>query len=65
MSKKAQQKSVVRKVASKRVMDQNTIAFKAYDAYRKAADIIECAEFASGKRVIFKSDTASTFNSPI
>ena len=62
MTKKSNQKSIVNKVASKRVLDQNTAAFKVYDTYKKTADIIERAEFASGKRAIFKSDTGSTLN---
>lgn len=62
MTKKSHQKSIVNKVASKRVLDQNTTAFKTYDTYKKTADIIERAEFASGKRAIFKSDTGSTLN---
>ena len=62
MTKKSNQKSIVNKVASKRVLDQNAVAFKVYDIYKKTADIIERAEFASGKRAIFKSDTGSTLN---
>ena len=62
MTKKSNQKSIVNKVASKRVLDQNAAAFKIYDTYKKTADIIERAEFASGKRAIFKSDTGSTIN---
>lgn len=62
MTKKSQQKSIERKVAPKRVLEQNAAAFKSYDTYKKAADIIERAEFASGKRVVFKSDTGSTLN---
>ncbi len=50
------------KVASKRVLNQNAAAFKTYDNYKKTADIIERAEFASRKRAIFKSDTGSTLN---
>ena len=53
---------MVSKVASKRILDQNAAAFKTYDSYKKPADIIERAEFASGKRAIFKSDTGSTLN---
>ena len=53
---------MVSKVATKRVLDQNAAAFKVYDTYKKTADIIERAEFASGKRAIFKSDTGSTLN---
>lgn len=62
MTKKSYQKSMVSRVAPKRVLDQNAAAFKAYDTYKKAADIIERAEFASGKRVVFKLDTGSTLN---
>jgi len=62
MTKKSYQKNIVSKVATKRVLDQNAAAFKVYDTYKKTADIIERAEFASGKRAIFKSDTGSTLN---
>ncbi|MFH1712781.1 MAG: hypothetical protein ABH896_01150 [Candidatus Jacksonbacteria bacterium] len=62
MAKKSNQKNIVSKVAPKRVLDQNAAAFKIYDTYKKTADIIERAEFASGKRAIFKSDTGSTLN---
>lgn len=62
MAKKISQKSMIDKVASKRVLDQNAAAFKIYDTYKKTADIIERAEFASGRRTIFKSDTGSTLN---
>ena len=62
MIKKSNQKSMVNKVATKRVLGQNAAAFKTYDTYKKTADIIERAEFASGKRAIFKSDTGSTLN---
>ena len=62
MTKKSHQKSIVNKVASKRVLDQNTAAFKTYDTYKKTADIIERAEFASGKRVSYKTDMSSTLD---
>ena len=62
MTKKSNQKNMVSRVATKRVLDQNAAAFKVYDTYKKTADIIERAEFASGKRAIFKSDTGSTLN---
>lgn len=62
MIPKYNQKNMVSKIASKRVLDQNIAAFKTYDTYKKTADIIERAEFASGKRVSFKSDTGSTLN---
>ncbi|MBU4141620.1 hypothetical protein KKE99_01980 [Patescibacteria group bacterium] len=62
MTKKISQKSIISKVAPKRILEQNALAFKTYDTYKKTADIIERAEFASGKRAIFKSDTGSTLN---
>ena len=62
MTKKSNQKNMVSKVATRRVLDQNAAVFKVYDTYKKTADIIERAEFASGKRAIFKSDTGSTLN---
>lgn len=62
MNKKSHQKSIVNKVASKRVLDQNAAAFKTYDVYKKTADIIERAEFASGKRVSYKTDMSSTLD---
>ncbi len=62
MNKKALQKSLISKVASKGAVKKNVTAFEVYGNYRKAADIIERVDFASGKRVIFKSDTGSTLN---
>jgi len=62
MVKKSQQKNMVSKIASKRVLDANTSALKLYDNYKKAADIIERVEFVSGKRIAFKLDTGSTLN---
>ncbi|MDP3724331.1 MAG: hypothetical protein Q8R11_01715 [bacterium] len=63
MVKQSQQKTtMMSRVAPKRVLDQNAGAMKSYDNYRKAADIIERAEFAAGKRVIFKSGIGSTLN---
>lgn len=62
MTKKSNQKSIVNKAASKRVCDQNSAALKIYDTYKKVADIIERAEFASGKRVSYKTDTRTTLD---
>ena len=62
MTKKSIHKNMISKVTSKRVLDQNVAAFRTYDIYKKTADIIERAEFASGKRAILKSDTGSTLN---
>lgn len=53
---------MVGKLAPQQVLDANTVAFKSYDDYKKTADIIERAEFASGKRVTYRSPTGSTLN---
>jgi hypothetical protein len=62
MNNSDKQKQTITQVASKRVLEQNTAAFKIYDSYKKTADIIERAEFASGKRVSFRSDGGSTLD---
>ena len=62
MSKRNSQKSLISKVASKRILEKNAPAFESYGNYRKAADIIERAELAAGKRVTFKAGTGSTLN---
>ncbi len=62
MSKKVPQKSLISKVTSKRTVKKNSSAFAAYGNYRKAADIIERADFVSGKQVVFKSGAGSTLN---
>lgn len=61
-NKQQQKKNIVNRLVSRRVLDANAVALKTYGNYKKAADIIERAEFASGKRVTFKSDTGSTLN---
>ena len=38
------------------------IEFNAYDIYKRAADIIERAEFACGKGISFKIDVGSTLD---
>ena len=53
---------LVGKVASRQVLDKNIVAFKTYDVYKKTANIIERAEFASGKTVVLRSGTGSTLN---
>lgn len=53
------------KVASKLDLDKNARALKSYDTYREAADIIERAEVACGKRVLYQSATGSTLNCEI
>jgi len=62
MARKVQKRSVISEVAPKRVLERNAAALKSYDNYKKAADFIERAEIAAGRRVVFKSDTGSTLN---
>lgn len=61
MSKKTL-KNLIDLIAPKRVLRENKPAFETYEHYKKTSDLIEKAEFASGKRVIFKSGTGSTLN---
>jgi hypothetical protein len=62
MSGKTRKQGLIDKVASKRDLAKNVQAFQAYGDYKKAADIIERAEYASGKRVVLKAGTGSTLN---
>lgn len=62
MSRKSPQNKLVGKVAPRRVLQKNAPAFEVYRTYKKTADIIERAEFASGKRVTYKAGTGSTLN---
>ena len=62
MNKKTPQKSLSSKVTSRHVLDKNTSAFKAYRTYKDVAHIIDRAELASGRRVVFKSGIGSTLN---
>jgi len=59
---KMKKKSVISEVATERILEQNTAALKFYDNYRKVAELIERAEIAAGRRVVFKLDTGSTLN---
>ncbi len=62
MDKTSSKSGAMSKIAPKEVVDKNAPALKAYDAYKRAADIIEQADIASGKRVVFKSSTGSAIN---
>ena len=61
MIKKYSQK-LISKVASKKVLDENTEALKFYDHYKKTSDLIERADIALGRKPSFKADTGSTLN---
>ena len=62
MTKKIYKKNIVSKVVSRRVLDKNIIPLKIYDTYKKTVDIIDRAEFASGKRISYKTATGSTLD---
>jgi hypothetical protein len=62
MDKNSQKGGAIDKIASKEVINKNASSLKAYDAYKRAADIIEQADIAAGKRVVFKSSTGSAVN---
>ncbi len=55
-------KTILKKVVSERTVAKNAAAFRVYDTYKKAADVIDRAELASGKRLTFRSDAGSTLN---
>lgn len=61
MTKKTTQK-LITKVASKKVLDQNTEAIKSYDDYKKTADLIDRADIALGRKLAYKAATGSTLN---
>lgn len=54
--------SLVGKVVSKEVLDQNISAFEYLDKYKKAVSIFERTEAALGKKVVYKSTSTSTIN---
>ena len=55
-------KSLVCKVISKKALDSNAFALKAYGHYRKTSDLIERTNYALGRKSAFKVDTGSTLN---
>ena len=59
--KKTPQK-LMSKIASKRVLKQNTEALKSYDDYKKTVDLIDRADVALGRKLTYKSATGSTLN---
>ncbi len=61
MTNKSSQK-ILSKVASKKVLKQNTEALKSYDYYKETSDLIDRADIALGRKPAFKSATGSTLN---
>lgn len=62
MDKNSPKRGAMDKIAPKEVVNKNATALKAYDAYKRTADIIERADIAAGKRIVFKSSTGSAIN---
>jgi hypothetical protein len=54
--------SLVSRVVSKEVLDQNRTAFEYLDKYKKTISIFERTEAVLGKKVVYKSTSSSTIN---
>lgn len=61
MSNKSSQK-ILSKVASKKVLKQNTEALKSYGYYKESADLLDRANIALGRKLAFKAATSSALN---
>jgi hypothetical protein len=61
MKKQSSQK-VISKVASKKVLKQNTEALKSYGYYKETSDLIDRADIALGRKPAFKVANGSTIN---
>ena len=61
MTKKSSQK-LLSKIASKKVLKQNTEALKSYDYYKKTSDLLDRVDIALGRKQAFKVTTGSTLN---
>ena len=53
---------ILSKVASKKVLKQNTEALKSYGFYKETTDLLDRADIALGRKPAFKSATGSTLN---
>lgn len=53
---------LISKIASKKVLKQNSEALKSYDDYKKTADILDRVDIALGKKLTFKTFSNSTLN---
>ena len=62
---KNQKKSIIDKIATKEAIKKNTASVQSFNHYKKARDIIERVEFATGKRVIISYGSGSTVNSEL
>ncbi len=59
--KKTSQK-LTSKVASKKVLKQNTEALRLYGYYKETSDLIDRADIALGRKPAFRAATGSTLN---
>lgn len=53
---------LISKVASKKVLKQNTEAMKSYSFYKETSDLLDRIDIALGRKPAFKSATGSTLN---
>ena len=61
MVNKSYQK-LLSKLASKKILKQNTEVLKSFEYYKELSDLLERADIALGKKTAFKVPTGSTLN---
>lgn len=62
MPRNSQQKRLIDKTVSKKVLDSNDFAVRTYDKYKRTSDIIERTNYALGRKPVFKTNVGSTIN---
>jgi len=60
--KKAKNTTLISKIASKKVLKQNSEAFKSYGFYKETSDLIDRTDIAMGRKPAFKIAYGSTIN---
>lgn len=58
-------KKLINKLTSSKNIKKNKPAFKSYKIYKKAANILELADFATGKKNIYQTTNNSSANAQI
>lgn len=53
---------LISKVATKKVLKQNTEAIKSYSFYKETSDLLDRIDIAMGRKHAFKSATGSALN---
>lgn len=53
---------LIHKVASKKVLSENSEALKFFEGYEAISDVIEQIDIALGKKSTFQTDTGSTLS---